>query len=38
MYTIKEHVADALGGIALGAAFLWLYAVASYADLAIVGF
>ena len=38
MYTFKDQVADACGGIALGAAFIWLYAVASRADLAIVGF
>ena len=38
MYTIKDQVADACGGIAIGAAFLWLWIVASRADLAIVGF
>jgi len=38
MYTIKDQVADAFAGIALGAAFIWLWAVASRADLAIVGF
>ena len=38
MYTFKDQVADACAGLALGAAFLWLYAVASYADLATVGF
>ena len=38
MYTIKDQVTDALAGVALAAAFLWLYAVASYADLATTGF
>ena len=38
MYTFKDQVADAIGAVAIGGAFLWLYAVASYADLAIVGF
>jgi hypothetical protein len=38
MYDMKERVADACGGIAIGAAFLWLWIVASRADLAIVGF
>jgi hypothetical protein len=38
MYTIKDQVADAFAGIALGAAFIWLWAVAARADLAIVGF
>ena len=38
MYTIKDQVADALAGIALGAAFIWLYAVASHADLLVSGF
>ena len=38
MYTFKDQVADALAGLALGAAFLWLYAAASYADLATTGF
>jgi len=38
MYTIKDRVADALGAIVLCAAFVWLWAAASYADRAIVGF
>ena len=38
MYTFKDQVTDALAGVALAAVFLWLYAVASYADLATTGF
>ena len=38
MYTFKDQVTDALAGIALAAAFLWLYIAASYADLATTGF
>jgi len=38
MYTIKDQVADALAGVALAAAFIWLYAVASHADLMVSGF
>ena len=38
MYTFKDQVADAIGAVAIGGAFLWLYAVSSYADLAVVGF
>ncbi len=38
MYTFKDQVADACAGLALGAAFLWLYAVASHADLMVTGF
>ena len=38
MYTFKDQVIDAVAGAALFGGFLWLYAVASRADLAIVGF
>jgi len=38
MYTFKDQVADALAGVALAAAFIWLYAVASHADLMVTGF
>ena len=38
MYTFKDQVADALAGIALAAAFIWLYAIASHADLMVTGF
>ena len=38
MYTFKDQVADAIGAVAIGGAFLWLWTVAARADLAIVGF
>ena len=38
MYTFKDQVIDALAGLVVFGGFLWLYAVASRADLAIVGF
>ena len=38
MYTFKDQVIDSLAGVALAAAFLWLYVMASYADLAVTGF
>ncbi len=38
MYTFKDQVTDAIAGVALAAAFLWLYIAASYADLATTGF
>jgi len=38
MYTFKDYLADALAGVALAGAFLWLYVAASYADLATTGF
>jgi len=37
VYSKKDMWMDALGGVAMGAAFLILYIVASIADLAIVG-
>ena len=37
VYSNKDMWMDALGGVAMGAAFLILYIAASYADLAIVG-
>jgi len=37
VYSKKDMWIDALGGVAMGAAFLILYIVASIADLAIVG-
>ena len=38
MYTIKDQVMDALAGVVLAGAFIWLYAVASHADLTVTGF
>lgn len=38
MYTFKDQVADALAGLVLFGGFLWLYAVASHADLMVTGF
>ena len=38
MYSKKDMWMDALGGVAMGAACLILYVVASMADLATVGF
>ena len=38
MYTFKDKAIDAIAGAALFGGFLWLYVVASHADLAIVGF
>ena len=38
VYSKKDMWIDALGGVAMGAAFLILYVVASMADLATVGF
>ena len=38
VYSKKDMWMDALGGVAMGAAFLILYVVASMADLATVGF
>ena len=38
MHNMNDRVADAIGAVAIGGAFLWLWAVAARADLAIVGF
>ena len=38
MYNMNDRVADLLSAIVILGGFLWLYAVASRADLAIVGF
>ena len=37
MYTMKDKVIDAVTGLLLFAGFLWLYAVASHADLVASG-
>ena len=38
MYTIKDQVADAIGAVIVGGAFIWLWAVATHADLMVSGF
>lgn len=38
MYTIKDQVADAIGAVIVGGAFIWLWAVAAHADAVVSGF
>ena len=38
MYTFKDQVADAIGAVIVGGAFIWMWAVAARADLATTGF